>query len=295
MYAMDMRMYDPAIARWVVQDPVVHHNFSPYSAFDNNPVFWADPSGADSETDYMGRNRFDSNGLFIAPSDRVEANYDSGMNVSEGNGGDNNGGDNKGGDENDPRMTAYSLYENGTQVLPSKEYGFNDFLNEFLNGETSRLINIGGQDFQVDIYGKIAYNNFMIKAQVPEVLTLFIGGGGSAIFKFASEASGFVHYAKHVKNLKYLWNSKQWKSISNGGSLSAEISSFSMYKKAASSFFNSRSSDIIQYANKQGTIFRYNMNTGHFGVADTKGIIQTFYKLDVNKGMKYFIEQVSKY
>ncbi len=48
MYAMDFRQYDPAIGRWVVQDPVMHHNFSPYNAFDNNPVFWKDPSGADS-------------------------------------------------------------------------------------------------------------------------------------------------------------------------------------------------------------------------------------------------------
>jgi RHS repeat-associated protein len=46
MYAMDMRQYDPAIARWVVMDPVIHHSVSPYNAFDNNPVFWADPSGA---------------------------------------------------------------------------------------------------------------------------------------------------------------------------------------------------------------------------------------------------------
>ncbi len=52
MYAMDMRQYDPAIARWVVQDPVVHHNMSPYNAFDNNPVYWADPSGADA-TSYI--------------------------------------------------------------------------------------------------------------------------------------------------------------------------------------------------------------------------------------------------
>ncbi|WP_395090967.1 RHS repeat domain-containing protein [Vaginella massiliensis] len=48
-YAMDMRMYDPTIARWMVHDPVVHHNMSPYNAFDNNPVYWADPSGADSQ------------------------------------------------------------------------------------------------------------------------------------------------------------------------------------------------------------------------------------------------------
>lgn len=48
IYAMDLRQYDPAIGRWVVQDPVIHHEFSPYSAFDNNPVYWADPSGADA-------------------------------------------------------------------------------------------------------------------------------------------------------------------------------------------------------------------------------------------------------
>lgn len=45
---MDLRQYDPAIGRWVVQDPVIHHEFSPYSAFDNNPVYWSDPSGANS-------------------------------------------------------------------------------------------------------------------------------------------------------------------------------------------------------------------------------------------------------
>lgn len=48
MYDMDMRDYDPAIARWVVQDPVVHLSTSPYNAFDNNPVIFSDPSGADA-------------------------------------------------------------------------------------------------------------------------------------------------------------------------------------------------------------------------------------------------------
>ncbi len=50
MYAMDMRQYDPAIARWVVHDPIVHHSMSPYNAFDGNPVFWADPSGGEVYT-----------------------------------------------------------------------------------------------------------------------------------------------------------------------------------------------------------------------------------------------------
>jgi RHS repeat-associated protein len=48
MYAMDARLYDPAIGRWTVQDPITHHSMSPYNAFDGNPVYWADPSGADA-------------------------------------------------------------------------------------------------------------------------------------------------------------------------------------------------------------------------------------------------------
>ncbi len=45
-YEMDMRQYDPAIGRWTAIDPVTHHSQSTYTGFDNNPVFWADPSGA---------------------------------------------------------------------------------------------------------------------------------------------------------------------------------------------------------------------------------------------------------
>ena len=48
LYEMDFRQYDPALARFTGTDPVVHHSMSPYVAFDNNPVYWADPSGADS-------------------------------------------------------------------------------------------------------------------------------------------------------------------------------------------------------------------------------------------------------
>jgi RHS repeat-associated protein len=47
-YEMDVRQYDPALARWMAIDPVTHHSQSPYNAFDGNPVFWADPSGADA-------------------------------------------------------------------------------------------------------------------------------------------------------------------------------------------------------------------------------------------------------
>nr|WP_299381216.1 DUF6443 domain-containing protein [Allomuricauda sp.] len=48
LYEMPLRQYDPSIARWTSIDPVTHFSMSTYTAFDNNPVFWADPSGADS-------------------------------------------------------------------------------------------------------------------------------------------------------------------------------------------------------------------------------------------------------
>ncbi len=60
LYEMDVRSYDPAIARWTSIDPVVHYDFSPYQAFDNNPIFWADPSGADSETSDIIQNIFNA-------------------------------------------------------------------------------------------------------------------------------------------------------------------------------------------------------------------------------------------
>ncbi len=48
LHEMDFRQYDPAIARFTGVDPVVHWSNSPYNAFDNNPIYFADPSGADA-------------------------------------------------------------------------------------------------------------------------------------------------------------------------------------------------------------------------------------------------------
>lgn len=48
LYEMEVRSYDPAIARFTSIDPVLHYSMSTYNAFDNNPIFWADPSGADA-------------------------------------------------------------------------------------------------------------------------------------------------------------------------------------------------------------------------------------------------------
>ncbi|CAM1350895.1 hypothetical protein THALO_220001 [Tenacibaculum halocynthiae] len=71
LYEMPLRRYDPAIARWNSIDPVVHHSMSTYTAFDNNPVFWADPSGADAVQNENGWTFTgeDAKNVFIALRD----------------------------------------------------------------------------------------------------------------------------------------------------------------------------------------------------------------------------------
>ncbi|MCK5676953.1 MAG: hypothetical protein KAH72_00550 [Flavobacteriaceae bacterium] len=49
LYEMDVRSYDPAIGRFTSMDPVIHYEFSTYNAFDNNPIVFADPSGANAD------------------------------------------------------------------------------------------------------------------------------------------------------------------------------------------------------------------------------------------------------
>ncbi|MBW8201968.1 RHS repeat-associated core domain-containing protein, partial [Flagellimonas abyssi] len=49
LYEMDFRQYDAAIGRFTAIDLVTHHSMSTYTGFDNNPIYWADPSGANAE------------------------------------------------------------------------------------------------------------------------------------------------------------------------------------------------------------------------------------------------------
>jgi len=49
LYEMDLRLFDPSIGRWNGIDPITHFSMGTSVAFDNNPIFFADPSGADGE------------------------------------------------------------------------------------------------------------------------------------------------------------------------------------------------------------------------------------------------------
>lgn len=53
-YEMTHRIYFPEIGRWNRMDPVVQFSYSPYSAFNNNPLFYSDPLGLDNEPILIG-------------------------------------------------------------------------------------------------------------------------------------------------------------------------------------------------------------------------------------------------
>ncbi len=50
-YTTEFRQLDTRLGRWLSTDPITHAMYSPYSAFDNNPIYYVDPSGADSENE----------------------------------------------------------------------------------------------------------------------------------------------------------------------------------------------------------------------------------------------------
>ncbi|GEM_PF-417593 len=73
------RMYDPTIARWHAPDPLAEQTpfESPYLYCGGNPVNFIDPSGMETEDpkfgyDYLGRAKYDENGLFISFENRPD-------------------------------------------------------------------------------------------------------------------------------------------------------------------------------------------------------------------------------
>ncbi|MBU3661418.1 MAG: RHS repeat-associated core domain-containing protein [Flavobacteriales bacterium] len=50
-YTTEFRQYDPRLGRWLSLDPIEkkYPSFSPYSAFNNNPIYFIDPKGLEGE------------------------------------------------------------------------------------------------------------------------------------------------------------------------------------------------------------------------------------------------------
>lgn len=147
LYEMELRLYDPAIARWNAIDPVTHYEYSTYSAFDNNPVFWADPSGADSEVSEDGNvitfTGQDAQDFF---RDYIQNNTDNSAegddSADDGSSSDNGGGDSNTGNDNDnektPSQKRMNRLRKDSSVLCSNELPNTSF---YLNGESVILDN----------------------------------------------------------------------------------------------------------------------------------------------------------
>ncbi|HET6243847.1 MAG: hypothetical protein H0V01_10785 [Bacteroidetes bacterium] len=60
-YTTEWRQYDPRLGRWLSRDPKLHPWQSPYAAFNNNPIYFVDPSGLEGEDpkDKVGQEHAD--------------------------------------------------------------------------------------------------------------------------------------------------------------------------------------------------------------------------------------------
>lgn len=79
-YTTEFRLLDPRLGRWPSTDPVTHAQFSPYSTFDNNPIYWIDPAGANAGDYYskdgthLGNDDIDDDKVYSAESVSKDAN-----------------------------------------------------------------------------------------------------------------------------------------------------------------------------------------------------------------------------
>ena len=88
--SFELRMYDPAIGRWLVVDPARQH-YSPYTAFSNDPITRVDPDGGMDKGPGDGRlsgdlvfTKGDGFGAWSYNRDRTLKELDFSMNIQEG-------------------------------------------------------------------------------------------------------------------------------------------------------------------------------------------------------------------
>ena len=125
LYDMDYRDYDPAIGRWTGIDPVTHHSMSPYNGFDNNPVFWADPSGADGHNfSFDGGVSYNTQSTGMAPDGREDENRDQAYEIFNIGWGAMDG---------DPptKNTIYNLFAEVLKLAPGTEINIDEAIKKY--------------------------------------------------------------------------------------------------------------------------------------------------------------------
>jgi|GEM_PF-4647827 len=191
---MDLRQYDPAIARWTSIDPVTHFNFSTYTAFDNNPVFWADPSGADSESFIMD--------LFNNSSSGTTWTNNGNGSFSDGNGNTEQCDDCK------------DKKKKKSQSKPVKEMSAGEFYGMAYNG-AARTAFLNGNDPYNPTDADIAQNE-RAKQEAAGQVVLFLAGE----WAFAKVLQGGVWVYRFIKARNLIKGAK-WAQKTYSGAFSA--------------------------------------------------------------------------
>lgn len=108
--------------------------------------------------------------------------------------------------------------------------------------------------------------------------------------------SALRHYMKHAfgvqLNKKGNWTGMQGHHQPDMSEF-AGVGGFNAYKEAASKFMSGgpRRGDLVS---NEGTLFRADSATGYFGVLDSRGNVQTFFRPGGNLN-SYMREQQAKY
>ncbi|TRX34098.1 RHS repeat-associated core domain-containing protein, partial [Flavobacterium restrictum] len=168
VYDMDMRQYDPAIGRWAVIDPVVHYEESPYTGFGNNPVFYADPSGADpyesqadrsgemSNDEWTAQNRRDidkqlggdgvdvATGTYSTAEERIQNEQENNNSTDGGDSEPTVGGIPHSSDSNNDYY--WNSVTNSYEVYPKFIKGFDTIKNESNLTDQERLLRLRGSE-----------------------------------------------------------------------------------------------------------------------------------------------------
>lgn len=103
---------------------------------------------------------------------------------------------------------------------------------------------------------------------------------------FVDKAAAFKHYAKHTKGIILGENGQV--TLKKDGADTPMFKSLGEYVSGAQKFFNSKGNNILTKT-RGSDIYRFDTNTGFFGIQRSSGTIITFFKPE--EGINYYLKK----
>jgi len=132
LYDFGARNYDPALGRWMNVDPLAETTMQPYSAFNNNPILYNDPTGMIAEVaDHIDVLKNDDGTYTVKDG---EANSDKNVYVVDADG-------NRTGEILREMLTEYSFHNEDGSAVKGANIDLNDQSGQ--NFFNDKITNIG--------------------------------------------------------------------------------------------------------------------------------------------------------